>query len=185
MSHRSEFHTDWGSVPDWFGGVSLILAYVIFLRDRREKDRAQINLIAVWTEASWDEQNSITHRIVVRNSSVLPIQVEEVKYDVLATWWSRTASGEEEKKQDRPHEVVPSFVPEAALPKADWFKEDTWNPSKPDQAIRLAGVTCELKSIRLTDNALRVWRLRSGGGLVREHVRRGMWRHWPFNQENV
>jgi hypothetical protein len=130
-------------------------------------------------------KNSITHRVVVRNSSVLPIQVEEVKYDVLATWWSRTASGEEEKKQDRPHEVVPSFVPEAALPKDDWFKEDTWNPPKPDQAIRLAGVTCELKSIRLTDNALRVWRLRSGGGLVREHVRREMWRHWPFNQENV
>jgi hypothetical protein len=180
MSHQGGFSLDWGSVPEWFAGLSLVLAYVIFSKDRRERERSQINLIGVWTAASWDDKYSITHKIVVRNSSVLPLMVENVKYDVQVTWSYGRSAGVEEVAKGPLLEVVPDFVPEAALPQSDWIKESTWNPPKPEKAIRLAGVVCELKSIRLTDNSLRAWRLGPGGGLVREHLRRGIWQYWPF-----
>lgn len=178
MLHKSGFSWDWGSVPEWFGGLSLVLAYAIFFRDRRERDRSQINLIGVWGQASWDDQGAITHGIVIRNSSVLPVQVRKVKYHVHVTWLYRTAPGVEEGVKGTPLEVTPEFVPRAVLPNSDWPKEASWNPLKPKEAIRIAGVTCEIKWLQLTDNAGRAWLLRPGGEPVREHAWRGIWKSW-------
>jgi hypothetical protein len=41
---------DWGSVSAWLGAISIILAFRIFMRDRANTDRAQVNTTAVWWE---------------------------------------------------------------------------------------------------------------------------------------
>jgi hypothetical protein len=39
---------DWGSVPAWLGAGSLLLAFVVFLRNRGNAERAQVDLIGAW-----------------------------------------------------------------------------------------------------------------------------------------
>ncbi|MDX6254228.1 MAG: hypothetical protein QOJ11_562 [Frankiales bacterium] len=62
---------DWGTVPAWFGAGSLLLAWYVIIRDRREKRRAQAVKVSAWLEQEIAEDN-IVH-LVVRNASDEPI----------------------------------------------------------------------------------------------------------------
>jgi hypothetical protein len=44
---------EWGNVPAWLGAGSLILAFVVFMRDRRNDDRSQVDLVGAWGEPEY------------------------------------------------------------------------------------------------------------------------------------
>lgn len=85
-----------GTVPAWFGGLSLLLALVLFLRDRRKDDREQIDKVAIWVTTSYElraphegasriEEIELTFH--TRNGNEVPIDVHLVAFEV-KTWWS-------------------------------------------------------------------------------------------------
>jgi hypothetical protein len=45
----------WGTVPTWFDGFSLLLAIFLFRRDRRRDDRALIDKVAIWPTVTYDQ----------------------------------------------------------------------------------------------------------------------------------
>jgi hypothetical protein len=92
-------------VPDWLRDVdmatagwlwaagSLLLAFVIFLRDRRNAERAQVELIGAWGEGEYEikppgggdvlQATIYTH---LRNASELPVVVKQLAYNVHTRW---------------------------------------------------------------------------------------------------
>jgi hypothetical protein len=87
---------DWGSVPGWLGALSLILAFVIFRRDRQNADRSQVDLVGAWGEATYgrrapDTKTPIqdltaTVHMHMRNASDLPVIVKQLAYEVHTRW---------------------------------------------------------------------------------------------------
>ena len=62
----------WGTVPAWFGGLSLVFAILLFGRDRRRDDRELIDKLAVWPTVSYDDKLEL-HR---PDELVAPAQVK-------------------------------------------------------------------------------------------------------------
>jgi hypothetical protein len=50
------FHVDWGNVPAWLGAGSLLLAFTIFIRDRRNSDRLQVDRVGVWFTETYERR---------------------------------------------------------------------------------------------------------------------------------
>jgi hypothetical protein len=92
-------------VPDWLGDVdiatagwlwaagSLLLAGIIFLRDRRNAERTRVELIGAWGEGEYEikppggdvvQATIYTH---LRNASELPVVVKQLAYDVHTRWY--------------------------------------------------------------------------------------------------
>lgn len=82
-------HLDWGSVPAWFGGISFLLAFRIFLRDRALSERGQVNQLGVWSdEGRGSPHSAVCGRAVltVKNASNLPIRVSRIRYQSFPIW---------------------------------------------------------------------------------------------------
>ncbi|MDP9223669.1 MAG: hypothetical protein M3P18_07395, partial [Actinomycetota bacterium] len=85
---------DWGNVPAWLGAGSLILAYLVFMRDRTSSERAQVDLVGAWTTVEYErsapdvsprvESGMVTGH--VRNASELPVRVAQIAYKVELRW---------------------------------------------------------------------------------------------------
>ncbi|MEV6641108.1 hypothetical protein [Amycolatopsis sp. NPDC051371] len=74
-----------GTVPAWASAGSLVLAFVIFGRDRRERRRKQIDELGAWsiTDPSIDvDIDSLASKpnLLIKNASNLPIRVLSVEY---------------------------------------------------------------------------------------------------------
>jgi hypothetical protein len=89
----------YGTVPAWFGGLSLLLAFYLFVRDRRRDDREQIDKVGVW--ALWETADSepmpfIPHLIeipegvffslIARNTNDVPVTVHLINFVVRPRW---------------------------------------------------------------------------------------------------
>ncbi len=85
---------DWGNVPAWLGAGSLILAYLVIMRDRTSSERAQVDLVGAWTTVEYErsapdvsprvESGMVTGH--VRNASELPVRVAQIAYKVESRW---------------------------------------------------------------------------------------------------
>jgi hypothetical protein len=92
-----------GAVRDrarvWFGGLSLLLALYLFLRDRRRDDREQIDKTAVWMTANWDPTlalrdmnrtvpatEEITYQIFTKNTNDVPIELAHAAFLIKTNW---------------------------------------------------------------------------------------------------
>lgn len=88
---------DMGTVPAWFGGASLVLALIIFGRDRTAGDRKYVDLVAVWWKVEYEPRTPIdTPRteevnltIFLKNASNLPVEVTAVEYTITPSWLVR------------------------------------------------------------------------------------------------
>jgi hypothetical protein len=89
---------DWGSAPGYFGGISVLLALSIILRDRRNSDRAQVDQIAAWPKVSYERQfpgvSKGGRRIeegqvdtYLKNSSGRPVRIIQVAWIVETRWF--------------------------------------------------------------------------------------------------
>jgi hypothetical protein len=182
-------HLDWGSVPGWAGALSLLLAFRIFLRDRSNAERAQVDLIGAWGttqyEIKWPNDpgrvETATARLFIRNASVLPVEVERLICKVETTWVVRIS----ENRYD-PVDGVKSqelFIEGIVVaPDRTWESpDDRFNlkAMAPESAVQLSpfqGVRCVVTTLWLIDNAGRRWELRPN---KRGRARRVRWYRRP------
>ncbi|MFF8645868.1 hypothetical protein [Streptomyces sp. NPDC015345] len=99
---------DMGTVPAWFGGASLVLALLIFGRDRTANDRKYVDLVAVWWEIEYERRmpndstriEDVTVTLFLKNAGNLPVEVTAVEYTLTPSWlvrdlhqWPKRADG--------------------------------------------------------------------------------------------
>jgi len=109
---------NWGDVPGWLGAASLVLAFVIFNRDRQNAARSQVDKIGIWAtsadRAFYDERGHpkqrptgavtdrelflVTVTLQLRNASDLPVRIEYVGYELHSEWmvWTLAENGSRE-----------------------------------------------------------------------------------------
>jgi hypothetical protein len=156
------FHWDLGSVPEWFGGVSLLLAFAVFANDRRNQARAQVDLVAVWyEEPGWttDTEPAITVTIVARNASLLPVKINSISYKLWTTWNDPRKPADTFQRGP----VIWMLAPGQLPPGADWrhlVEHDLIGPAPRVGPLR---VTCMIQDVSVTDNAGRTWAVTGKG----------------------
>lgn len=83
-----------GTIPAWFGGLSLLLAFRLFLRDRKNNDRAEIDKVVVWWSTKYDRRmpgqlarvEEIEHTLHAKNSSDGVVTIEAITARVSPRW---------------------------------------------------------------------------------------------------
>ncbi|WP_125592358.1 hypothetical protein [Amycolatopsis balhimycina] len=184
---------NWGNVPAWAGALSLILAFRIFLRDRKNSDRRHVDQLGIWFTseykpvAPWRVDPVEDVRVVahVRNASETPIEVAKLAYEVSTEWsvadrtqWTPPTEYEE-------FEGPGVWTPEPGLNPAKLFPGDFVVPPGetldipvvlsvrnmvPVDALQLSffgGVKCRTLWVLAIDNSGRRWRLNPSQGLAR------------------
>jgi hypothetical protein len=88
----------WGNVAEWAGALgtagALLLAIWLLGQDRRNAQRAQVDLVGAWGEPRYERRGPDAPRveqtrilIYVRNGSELPIVVKQLAYSIHTRWW--------------------------------------------------------------------------------------------------
>jgi hypothetical protein len=194
----------YGTVPAWFGGASLLLAFMLFLRDRRRDDRAQIDKVAVWMVPTWDPTlalrdpqrvveptEEIHYRIFAKNSNDVPIEIAHAAFTIETKWLvptgdlaSRVIDGTEKSRlfQDG-YLLAPGEQREQP---AQLFYVGHQAPAGAKGLTVGGGVKCWVQWFLATDNAGRRWEVRPGQG---KRARRLRWysygRRWyPVDWRN-
>jgi len=173
---------DWGDAPGWFGGLSLVLALTIFMRDRSNAMRAQLDRVALSPVTVDQRVSSVvgtgvaTAKFTVRNGSDRPIHVAQLALVLRSTWvmWVK-------------HDTRTGSVSEESTPlpgtKAHWIcfdafdiaAQDTWSQSRelvlelgeqaPEGAYALRsrdGVECDIAWLLVSDDGGRRWEVHPG-----------------------
>src|SRR6266566_2095689 len=105
-------HVDLGNAPSWLTAFSLTLAFGIFIRDRRNSDRAQVDHVGVWFTETYErrmpgvgeDQGRVEEadiQVHVRNASDLPANVVQLAYEIRTSWMVPDAP---------PGSLVPAYV---------------------------------------------------------------------------
>jgi hypothetical protein len=111
---------DLGTVPSWLAVGSLILAYVVFRRDRRNVERSQVALVSAWGEGDYEiklpgeaDVKQATIFMHVRNASELPVIVKQLAYEVRTRW---LVEDREQQSMLRVYKPVDAPEPVRAFP---------------------------------------------------------------------
>jgi len=182
---------NWGTVPAWFGGLSLLLALTLFFRDRRRDDREQIDKTAVWVTCKWDPtlgftdrdrvvpaDEQITFRVFTKNANETPMQIRYIAFVIATNWWVKET--DMSSRMVRGADVSKLFQDGFLLAPGKLRKPPAqpWNIGHhaPSGAHGLAlppnGVECRVDWFLATDNAGRRWEVRPGRG---KRARRLRW----------
>jgi hypothetical protein len=195
---------DWGSVPAWFGALSLILAYTVFRRDRVNAERAQIDLVGAWLtvayERSWPGESPVVEGTVtahIRNASQLPVRVVKIGYKVESNWLVPDL-----EQPQSSHGGIVAWTPTPGVVPHRYFQENllvapqmtedvpfTINvehmaPERAEHLAPLSGITAKVEWLLVVDNAGRRWEIRPERGGRATKVRwwwrpkEDMPRHW-------
>lgn len=184
---------DWGSVPAWLGAGSLILAFVVFARDRGNAERTQVDLVGAWTTVVWAmsephqtprvEEGMVTAHL--RNASQLPVRVRQLAYRIETSWWvpDPTAQGPSDPNSWTATPGTESqmfFIDNVRLPPQETLRPECQvnvAHMAPDVASHLVftdGILAHIEWILIVDNAGRRWVVRPerGGRAKRQRWRR-------------
>lgn len=181
----------YGTVPAWFGGLSLVLALILFFRDRRRDEREQIDKTAVWMTADWDptlalrEPNrtvepteEISYQIFAKNSNDVPVEIGHAAFVVQTGWWVRdnelssilTHGTESSRLFQGTYLLAPGEQREQ--PAQKFYVGHHAPLGANGLAMPPDGVTCRVAWFLATDNAGRRWEVRPGQG---KRARRLRW----------
>ncbi len=194
-------HVDWGNVPAWLGAGSLLLAFTIFIRDRRNSDRLQVDRVGVWFTETYErrmpgvgeDQGRVEEadiQVHVRNASNLPADVVQLAYEIRASWMVPDAP---------PESPVPAYAVTAGEGRVLQFLNDFRVPPgetldlpsrvniahlAPEGAVQLSpiqGVKARATWLLVVDNVGRRWVIRPRAGRARRwrRYRRRREEHWP------
>lgn len=178
---------DWGNVPAWIGSLSLIVAVSVFVRDRNERERAQVDRIGFWTTVEWEHKAPEHARVetckvnfFVRNSTDLPVELVEVSWDLHTKWMVTDA----QSSPDLPvYSVEPGtgvlklFTQRMRIAPQDtktWSTDSNFAHLAPDSAVQPAwfqGLDCRVKWALLIDNGGRRWEVSPSRGKRAKRVR--------------
>jgi hypothetical protein len=186
---------DWGSVPAWLGAGSLILAFTVFLRDRNNAERAQIDLIGAWTavefERRWPDNPRVVEGTVIahiRNASQLPVRVVMIAYKVESTWMVEDL----EQPQSSQSGIIAWTMTPGVEPQLTFHSDVLLAPQEtkdleftvnvehmaPERGVQLAptnGIHSKVEWLLVVDNAGRRWEIHPERGGRATKVRR-RWR---------
>jgi hypothetical protein len=191
------FHVDWGNAPAWLGAVSLLLAFTIFIRDRGNTDRSQVDRVGVWFTETYEPRfpsagedqarvEEATIDVHVRNASDLPVHVVQLAYEVRTSWMVPV----------EPQSPMPAYMETGGEGSVQQFLNnfrvppgETLNgPSRvnvahlaPEGAVRLSpirGVTATANWLLVVDNVGRRWVVRPRAGRAKR------WRRWHRRRED-
>jgi len=183
---------DWGNVPGWLGAFSLLLAFAVFLRDRGNTDRSQVDCVGAWAVAAyevrspWDQLRTFEGKVTgyLRNASQLPVRVAQVAWRIESSW------SVEDKAQSRyPHGVGvwaivngphpgKSFHNDVRVPPQDTIKlpfginVGHLAPEGASQLAAINGLAVHVEWMLLVDNAGRRWEVRPEKSGRAKRVRR-------------
>jgi hypothetical protein len=164
---------DWGTVPGWLAAGSLILAFVIFLRDRRNAERSQVDLVGAWGEGTHEliapgeaEVIQATINLHLRNASELPVTVKQLAHEVHTRWFHEVQEHSVVRVYDLVDAAEPlrAFVNDLQLAPGETKELGPYGFNlahlAPDGSNQLAwpnGVTVRVAWLLLIDNAGRRW----------------------------
>jgi hypothetical protein len=165
-----------GTVPDWFAGPALILALLIFRKDRRTAERAQVDLVGIWVKRvsqPLDSAPTVTMDYCIRNGSSLPVYLSTLLLSVNASWQSKEGAyvtrrfGVNPTLGSSPWGSSQTHRPGGAIePGDEWNGTCSVNVVVPDDA-RSLWVKASVHGATLTDNAGREWIVRSHKGYAK------------------
>ena len=169
----------WGTVPAWFGGASLLLAVFLFMRDRRRDDRALIDKVAIWPTVTYDQtftalkdaakRNDGTRiKLTAKNASDLPVGIYAAVVEVTSGWMVPAGPAGDAwftKPGTEPAQL--SILEPVLLAPGDEKIICDYGMNlahqAPQRAVRLAmlrGVTARVRWFLAIDNAGRRWEVR-------------------------
>lgn len=165
------FHLDLGSVPEWFGALSLLLAFAVFGHDRRNQSRAQVHQVGVWHEGvkcTINDPATVTLEFAGRNASVLPVWIKGFEYVLKLTWVSDRGGVTTEvvTTARRWKQVNASWLIKPADTLSMPYDHEFPVPAGAD---RISIVTCWLLETTIRDNAGRTWAVTSEGRTRGQH----------------
>jgi hypothetical protein len=173
---------DWGSVPAWLGAGSLILAYMVFMRDRTSSERAQADLVGAWATVEYErsapdvsprvESGMVTGH--VRNGSELPVRVARIAFRIETRWL--VVDDAQSQTVLQAWDVVPvtdplrKFADDLLVPPDEtevWSFEVNVAHTAPEGATQLhldKGIAAHVDWLLVIDNAGRRWEVRPREG---------------------
>ncbi|MGH3479316.1 MAG: hypothetical protein ACRDQD_21080 [Nocardioidaceae bacterium] len=178
------------------GSLSLVLAILIFRRDRENAEREQVDRVGAWATVTYrrrgpgdDSQPPVEEGEVtahIRNASELPIRIRHVAYDIDTSWMmpdpqhpgrARTmVPGTEPHRTFQENVVVP---PMETVPLPFTVNIAHLAPHGTDELDFLNGIRPRVRWLLVVDNAGRRWDVRpETGGRAKRVGRR--WRPEEF-----
>jgi hypothetical protein len=160
---------DYGSVPAWVGLGSVLLTIRVFLRDRAVSQRSQVDSVGVWVNLSWERRAPGAPRVeegkmewFVRNGNQLPIDIQQIVYDIETTWWvpNRKSSPKDlDSWTPTPGKMPITFVPgPIRVPPMETFKSGEQpfsvlgrEPEDADQLCMIDGLRYRLRWVLVSD----------------------------------
>jgi len=170
---------DWGNVPAFAGALSLFLAFSIFVRDRSNADRAQVDLIGTWAKIEHypktpDENARV--RLFIKNSSQLPMEIVQLAFDVHGRWL--IPSGPDSQRSTPGVNPRRHFLDDlgSSAPDETWSNSFQVNvadtmPQEDASLNFLESARCSIMWLLLIDNAGRRWEIQPGKGGRAKRVR--------------
>jgi len=190
------FSPDWGTVPAWFGGLSLVLALIIFMKDRSAGERKDVDLVGAWWETNWeirtptDETGRVetgTVKVHFGNSGNLPIEIVQVAAEVRTRWLVRDLDQWDYEPDGRPRsrswtiksgtESQQYFMSNVRVPPQEKIERDFpidvghMAPEHADQLSLEDGITCKILWMLIVDNVGRRWEVCPGVGRRARRIR--------------
>jgi hypothetical protein len=173
----------YGTVPAWFGGASLLLAFHLFLRDRRRDDREQIDKTAVWMSAEWDQTlahrdfnrsveptEEVKLRICEKNSNDAPIHLVHVAFLIETSWCVcvqddvlEVVKGTQADRLFLDGSLLAPGEQRDRTPTAHYVGHQA-PPGATGLTLAPHGVRCTVDWFLAVDNAGRRWEVRPGQG---------------------
>ncbi|MEV6176401.1 hypothetical protein [Streptomyces sp. NPDC052015] len=189
----SWFHSaDWGTVPAWLGAGSLLLAFRVFLQDRRNAEREQVDSVGAWAslESTQAEDGqcgtqSAVMRLNVRNGSDLPVDIVDVKYgvagrlvnsagkefDLSNDGYQLGISPQENPTGEKFRPVLRRIPPEETWASPHGFDITFKYPNTEDHEKLHWDIHFIVLELIVIDNAGRVWRVRPSSGFRAREIR--------------
>lgn len=112
---------------------ALLLALWLLAQDRRNAQRAQVDLVGAWSKPMYERKSPDAPRvekaqtvIYVRNGSQLPVEVKQLAYSIHTQWWVPVLGSKLVSKPVPGTEPIRAFVNDLRIPPRRTWNNETY-----------------------------------------------------------